>query len=271
MAGQMVQSADGTEVITADAGAGRVIVVLHGGLSDESAWSKVAALLVDRFRVIRIRRRLYRLELPADPVTDYAREVDDVLAVVGSLGQPCLLVGHSSGAVVALETLVKDPKPFAGAALYEPPVMVDEPVGGNALAAARAADAKGRRGKALTIFLRHMVGLSGPVPTVVGLLLPVLPGLRKYVTRQLDDTEAINRLGVRLEAYAGITVPVLLITGARSTRSLLGRSDALAAVLPGVKRAVMPDQAHGATQRDPAQLARLVADFAEQVLPSGDR
>ena len=268
----MVQSIDGTEVITVDEGAGLVLVVLHGGLSDESAWSKVAALMVDRFRVIRIRRRLYRLELPADPSTDYAREVEDVLAIVRSLGQPCLLVGHSSGAVVALETLVSDQGAFAGAALYEPPVMVDGPVGGDALAAARAADAKGKRGKALAIFLRHMVGLSGPLPTVAGLLMPFLPSLRKYVTRQLDDTEAINRLGVRLEAYAQITVPVLLINGGRSTRSLLDRTEALAGVLPRVTRAVMPDQAHGANERDPAQLARLVAEFADQVLsPAGDR
>jgi pimeloyl-ACP methyl ester carboxylesterase len=116
-----------------------------------------------------------------------------------------------------------------------------------------------------------MVGLSGPAPTVIGLLTPVLPALRKYVTRQLDDTEAINRLGVRLGAYAQITVPVLLITGGRSTKSLLDRSDALAAALPRATRAVMPNQAHGATQRDPAQLARLVAEFANQVLlPSGD-
>ncbi len=82
----MVQSADGTEVITVDEGSGSVILVLHGGLSDESAWAKVAARLVDRFRVIRIRRRLYRLELPADPSTAYAREVEDVLAVARTLG-----------------------------------------------------------------------------------------------------------------------------------------------------------------------------------------
>jgi pimeloyl-ACP methyl ester carboxylesterase len=227
----------------------------------------VAALLVDRFRVVRIRRRLYRLELPADPSTDYAREVEDVLAVARSLSQPCLLVGHSSGAVVALETLVKDQGAFAGAALYEPPVVVDQPVGGDALAAARTADAAGRRGRALAIFLRHMVGLSGPMPTIVGMLTPFLPALRKYVTRQLDDTEAINRLGVRLTAYAKITVPVLLITGGRSTRSLLDRTDSLAGVLPRVTRAVMPDQAHGANHRDPAQLAQLVAEFADKVLP----
>jgi pimeloyl-ACP methyl ester carboxylesterase len=106
------------------------------------------------------------------------------------------------------------------------------------------------------------------MPTIVGMLSPFLPALRRYVSRQLDDTEVINRLGVRLDAYARITVPVLLITGGRSTRSLLERTDALAGVLPRVTRTVMPDQSHGANQRDPAQLARLVAEFADQVLPA---
>jgi pimeloyl-ACP methyl ester carboxylesterase len=151
--------------------------------------------LAPRFRVVRIRRRLYRLELPADPLTDYEREVDDVLAVARTLGEPCLLVGHSSGGVVALEAAVRDPEAFAGLALYEPPVVIDQPVGGDALIIARAADTAGRPGKALSIFLRQMVGMSALTPTLVGLVAPFVPAVRKYVTRQLDDTEAICESG----------------------------------------------------------------------------
>ena len=96
---------DPAGVVYADEGRGPVLLVVHGGLSDESAWAKVAAELTPSFRVVRIRRRLYRTELPADPATDFALEVDDLLALAAELAEPVVIVGHSSGAVVALETV----------------------------------------------------------------------------------------------------------------------------------------------------------------------
>lgn len=69
-----------------DVGHGPVIVILHGGMSDESAYEKVAAELTGRFRVVRVRRRIYRLELTPDPATSFDRQVEDVLAVAHAVG-----------------------------------------------------------------------------------------------------------------------------------------------------------------------------------------
>lgn len=261
-------SADGTDVINTDDGHGPVIVILHGGLSDESAYDQVAAELTARFRVVRIRRRLYRLELTADPATTFARQVEDVLAVAHAIGEPILLMGHSSGAILALETLTtqQDPSPFAGAVLYEPPIVIDGPVGGEgALEQTRAALAKGRPDRALTIFLRRMVGLGTPVALLAGAFTRVNKTMRDFVPRQIDDTEAINLLGPRLPAYAEIKTPVLMVIGARSPATLRERSDALAAVLPHVSAEVMRRQGHGANRDSPAELAGLIATFADDI------
>jgi len=144
--------------------------------------------------------------------------------------------------------------------------VVDQPVGGDGLIIARAADAAGRAGKALSIFLRKMVGMSGLTPTLVGLVAPFVPAVRKYITRQLDDTEAINRLGRRLGAYAPITIPVLLFSGDRTPKSLVARTEALANMLPNGRRRVLRKQGHAANLRDPRQLAREIGGFAETVL-----
>ncbi len=106
-------AADGVDVRAIDEGAGPCILVVHGGLSDPSAWSKVAALLTPRFRVIRLHRRRYRLDLDLArcPMTD---EVQDVRAVADAIGRPFVLVGHSSGAVVALEALAAGLPDVAG-------------------------------------------------------------------------------------------------------------------------------------------------------------
>ena len=43
--------------------------------------------------------------------------VSEVLGVTSRFGEPFVIVGHSSGAIVALEALAADPSPFAGAVL----------------------------------------------------------------------------------------------------------------------------------------------------------
>lgn len=267
-------STDGTNVIAIDEGTGPVIVILHGGMSDESAYDKVAAELTGRFRVVRIRRRIYRLELPPDPATTFARQVEDVLAVAGAIGEPIVVMGHSSGAILALETLATnpDPNPFVGAVLYEAPIVIDGPLGGEgSVEQARAALAKGQPGRALTIFLRRMVGLGVPVAQLAGALTLVNKTMRDFVPRQIDDTEAIDRLGPRLPAYAEISTPILLVSGARSPATLKTRTEALAAVLPHATSAVMPRQAHGANNDSPAELAELIATFADDLFtrPAG--
>jgi alpha-beta hydrolase superfamily lysophospholipase len=53
-------------------------------------------------------------------------EVNDVLAVAATAGEPVVLAGHSSGAVVALEAALASPAQVAGMVLYEPPVAVTD-------------------------------------------------------------------------------------------------------------------------------------------------
>jgi alpha-beta hydrolase superfamily lysophospholipase len=60
-------------------------------------------------------------------------------------------VGHSSGAVIALEAALASPASFAGLVLHEPPVAVTMPLGGGALARANEALAAGDAGRALKI------------------------------------------------------------------------------------------------------------------------
>lgn len=59
-------SADGTNVLAIDEGQGPVILILHPGSDDGSSWAKVAARLSSRFRVVRLRRRPYRLAITTD-------------------------------------------------------------------------------------------------------------------------------------------------------------------------------------------------------------
>jgi pimeloyl-ACP methyl ester carboxylesterase len=256
-------SADGTDVRAFDDGQGPVVLILPGGMDDGRSWRRVAARLGPRFRVVRLHRRRYRLDIPTRSPATIAEEVGDVLAVVAAAGAPVLVVGHSSGGVVALEALVAAPASFAGAVLYEPPVVTGPALGGAALARARAARGPGR---AITIFMHEIVGVPSLPARLGGAFIALHPRWRAYVPRQLDDTEAIDRLGVRLDAYAGIEVPTVLLGGDRSPTHLGERLDALARTLPHAEKVVLRGQRHGANVRAPDEVANVVASLAGRVL-----
>ncbi|MEV0380093.1 alpha/beta hydrolase [Nonomuraea sp. NPDC050643] len=266
------RAADGTEARAIDEGGGPPILVLHPGLDDGASWARVAALLAPRHRVVRVHRRRYRPDLTGPPCT-VAQEVEHVLAVASAVGGPMVVAGHSSGAVVALEALVAAPSLFAGAVLYEPPLVIGPPLGGPDGAVhrrARAAIAAGRPGRAMRIFTRDTVRLPGWAALLVGLFVPLVPRMRALAPGQVEDNAALDDLGVRLDAYAGIDVPVVLLGGDRSPAHLGERLDALARVLPRAERVIMRGQGHAAHTKAPDQVAAVIGTLAAKVLPARD-
>jgi pimeloyl-ACP methyl ester carboxylesterase len=249
-----------------DEGAGRPLVVVHPGGSTSSSWSRVAALLARRFRILRFDRRPYRRPGRVAPQITMADEAADVVAIAAAVGEPVLLVGHSSGAIVALEAALSSPSMFFGMVLYEPPVAVTAQLGGEALGRANAALSAGDAGRALKIHLREIVG----APRVLVDLLPLFPPLWRrmtlYAAGQIADDNAIEALGVGIDRYAHLAVPALLVGGARSPRHLRVRLDNLATVLPDVRSVVvLPRQGHLANARAPATLARIIGEFADSL------
>jgi pimeloyl-ACP methyl ester carboxylesterase len=250
-------------------GMGRSILVLHGGMGDLSSWAKVTDRLRDRFRVARLYRRQYRLDVPRK--VTMADETEEVLAAAATLDHP-VLVGHSSGAVLALEALAARPDLFAGGVLYEPPVVVDRPLGGEPVDRARVALAARRPGTAFAIFLRDVVGMRGPTVRAAEFAMNRQGGeIGAKVERQLDDNDAIDALGNRLDAYSKIELPVLLLAGDRSPHHLHERLDTLRSVLPDVQRVTMHGQGHTAERSAPERVAEIVARFADEADPARAR
>src|SRR5262245_35226051 len=201
-----VISADGTRIGYMDEGQAQPIVIVHGGSGDISDWERVAHALTDSFRVVRIQRRLYAHGGRVLAPHTMQREVEDLAALFARIGEPAVLLGHSSGGVVALETALQHQPALAGLILYEPPVAVSRPTGGEALVRARAALARGDASRALTIHLRDIVQL----PWAMVLLMRLTPGWKQMcalMPAQMADNEAIEALGVGIQRYAGLAMP----------------------------------------------------------------
>jgi pimeloyl-ACP methyl ester carboxylesterase len=235
----LVAGADGSPIAVTDEGQGPAVLLLHAGSADRSSWAGADTM---------------------------AAEVRDVLAVSAAVGARPLLVGHSSGAVVALESALAAPVAFAGMVLYEPPVAVAEPLGGEALRRARAALDAGDPDRAITIHMREIARAGRLGVAAMRRVPPVWQVVRGHAAAQIADDEAIESLGVGLHRYARLDLPVLLLGGSRSPAHLRERLDALAAVLPRLDSVVVLEgQGHLANLGAPGEVAEVIAAFADRL------
>ncbi len=279
-------ASDGTGVRAEVEGSGRTILILHPGMDTGKSYARIAAILAKRYRVIRLHRRQYRLDLKADPLhgspCTVADEVAHVLAIVKAIDDPIFLYGHSSGGPVALETLVASPSSFAGAMIYEPASVINSAGSlnlsgdrierngelGEGLKRAREALVAGKPGRALGVFTQIAAGWPGYLANPTAELVALIPAYRTLIPCQIDDLEAMERLGIRLDAYARVNLPIAVVSGEKSPTSNKEMAEAVAGALPIVERMTLKGQGHACHTRDPQQLARVIETFADRVFKS---
>lgn len=171
---------------------------------------------------------------------------------------PVDLIGHSIGGTVALRIAVDLPDRIRSLTLIEP-VMFAASQSGHALdeeLAALAAD--GRMDLAAQVFLDAWGGPGG--------FAALSPGARQLaITRmplvlETDAALAADVHGVlRPGGLEAIAAPVMLIAGTDSPPVIREILETLAARMPDVGRATVPDAGHMAPVTHPNQVAGLVA------------
>jgi pimeloyl-ACP methyl ester carboxylesterase len=257
-------SADGTKIHAADYGAGRPIVIVHGGMGEAAHWEAVGTLLATSYRIVGIERRVYGRSGPPRSPHSMAREAEDVAAVLGQLDEPAFVVGHSSGAVVTLEAALLHPPGLRAVVLYEPPVQAGTALGGDYQRLAEEALARGDADTAQLIFFRDIVGMSDA--QIDRMRSPQWRAGWEYMMtilpRQMEDNRAIRALPLGVDRYREIEVPALLLRGTDSPKHLQVRLTALAAVLPHASVVELPGEGHNANMSSPKMVADAIEAFA---------
>ena len=116
----VVRSKDGTLIAFQKSGTGAPLVLVHGTSADHTRWATVLLPLAGRFTVYAMDRRGRGGSGDTDPYV-IEREFEDVVAVLDSLDEPVNLLGHSYGAICALEAAARS-KNLRRLILYEPPI-----------------------------------------------------------------------------------------------------------------------------------------------------
>ena len=117
---------NGTDIYHEVRGKGAPLLFITGALGDASHFQRVADLLADEFTVVTYDRRgNSRSPRPAGwTATGPGEQADDAAGLLAALSlAPAAVYGNSSGAIMALNLVIRYPEVVRGAILHEPPLM----------------------------------------------------------------------------------------------------------------------------------------------------
>jgi pimeloyl-ACP methyl ester carboxylesterase len=254
-----VTSGDGTRIGYERSGEGPPLVLIHGTTADRTRWAPILPALARHFTVYAIDRRGRGLSGDTEPYS-LEREFEDVAAVVESIPGPVNLLGHSYGALCALEGALRV-KNLRRLVLYEPVARVDEEIYQEGLKERLEAHlARGEREEALVAFLREAAG----VPDEDLAMMRATPAwaARVAAAHTLPREFADGDHEIDPARLAPLRdVPVLLLAGGDSPPLFRAVTDIIHAALPNSRVEVMAGQTHIAINTAPDLFARLVIDF----------
>lgn len=254
-----VISRDGTRIAFERSGSGPVVVLVHGTSGSLKRWAPVLPALQKRFTIVAMDRR-GRGESGDAHAYAHAREIEDVLAVVESFGDPVHLLGHSFGAICALEAALRTPH-VRKLVLYEPPIPLGGPIfpEGTIGKLERLLEADAREAM-LELFFREVNGM--PMAEFERFrATPAWPARVAAAHTLPREMRAVEAYRFDAAQLAGMTRPTLLLLGGSSPPYFKAAIEALALALPEARTLVLGGQRHVAMDTAPDLFVREVAGF----------
>ncbi|WP_217182772.1 alpha/beta fold hydrolase [Streptomyces sp. AC495_CC817] len=250
-------SADGTPIEFSATGDGRTIVIVNGAMSRAVDAGPLAQALADAgFRVITWDRRARGGSGDRSGSTP-DDEVADLAAVIDAAGGADAVLGHSSGAVLALYAASQG-VPTGALFLSEPPIDVDGSGTQTPEFAARLQSLvdDGRPGDAIETFQIEAIGLPREM-VEAGRTNGMLDALAPLAQSTVYDTRLVHRMRRPGADLLDVKRPVTVLRGEQTFPVLITASDWAAAHIPGAELVVVPESVMH--RLDPAATARVVA------------
>lgn len=227
-----VTSRDGTRIAYATQGSGKPLLFVGGAFSDHTTGAELAAELATEFMIVTYDRR-GRGESGDAP--DYAvqKELDDLAALLSVTGEGTVLLGFSSGAMLALES-ARQGTASGPLILVEPPYLLDESRPRPPLdfpARLTGLVEAGRRGDAVELFQADFIGMPRQIVEQLR-HAPFRPGLEAMAQTTAYDAMIAGDLALDPALPRAIRQPALTLAGTDSTPFLLETAMALAGLLP---------------------------------------
>ena len=250
-------SADGTLIAYEQRGEGPTVVIVNGALSLGADAGAIADALVDAgFRAVIWDRRARgdsgdkRGSTPED-------EAADLAAVIDAVGGDTIVLGHSSGAVLALFAASLG-VPIRALFLSEPPLRfgIDEPASDLADRLQRLVD-EGNGEDAVATFQSEGVGLPQEMVDA-GRESGQLATLAPLGQSTVYDVLLTRQVSVPTPEMRAVTQPVTVLRGEQTFPVIITGSDQLAEAIAQAELVVVPESVMH--RPDPVATARVVRE-----------
>jgi pimeloyl-ACP methyl ester carboxylesterase len=257
-----VTSKDGTTIGYDQYGEGPAVILIGGATQHraiDSGTAQLAALLGQHFTVIHYDRRGRGDSSDTQPFA-IEREIEDLEALIDSVGGSAFLFGNSSGAAVAMEAAIRLGGKVKKLAMYEVPYNAERTARQNWRAYRQQIKdllAANRRGDTVVAFM-----------TLVGTPAEMIDGMRHAPfwsmleaiapTLAYDAAFLGDEADVPLDRAAHVTIPTLLMNGGASFPFMQVTAEALAKAMPHAQHRVLDGQTHAVA---PEVLAPMLESF----------
>jgi 3-oxoadipate enol-lactonase len=257
-------SVNGTTLHYEVAGAGQPLLFIHGMCGDASVWADQMRRLPPHFRRVADDRRGHSRS-PLGQIEQRTVELhaDDAAQLILELElAPCLVVGSSGGARIALDLIRRYPRLVRSAVLSEPPAMALAPDGGKAFM------------EQVRPAVEAAVARGGPRAAVDAFFEIVCPGLWRTLSDEKRDIPYRANLpeffgDLTMPPYritpadlAQMRVPSLIVRGSESHPMFRMIAGTLAENMPNATLLELHASGHVTYAEEPAEFASAVESFA---------
>jgi pimeloyl-ACP methyl ester carboxylesterase len=249
-------------------GSGEPVLLISLGPMADSFFPFVSEqVLADSYCLIRYHQRRLDASAPTPAPVSFAEHVADAIALLGHLDfRRVHLVGHSTGAAIALEMAVNHPEVVHSLTLLEPPLL-SVPVAGaflDQLAPALARYAAGDREEAMVAFMTVVCSLDWESCRTQ--IEQHVPGGADQALRNADNffgsyLPALSAWQFGSSEASAITQPMLSVLGTNTHRLFAESHELLQAWFPQIEELRVEGVAHLLHLENPEPVARGIAEF----------
>lgn len=262
----IVTSADGTKIVFYQTGTGPPLVLVHGNGDVHKFWELGGACstLADYCTVYAIERRGRGKSGDASGY-GLEREAEDIAAIVDAIGEPVILLGHSGGALYALEASLRTDN-LRKLILNQPPIaagshdldFIDEVV-----VEMRRLLADGENEQVLVFFLRDIAELT-PDELDNARSSSIWPDMVKAAPVLPRELQAVGDYEFDAARFAAMTTPTLLLTGSETHPLYKDATEAVNDVLPNSRIVTFDGHAHEPMNTAPDRFVNEVLAFIRE-------
>ena len=254
-----VQTSDGGSIAVWIEGYGSPLVLVHGSISDHSAFDPLVGELHSAFTVYAMDRRGFGGS-PDGPGYSADREFSDVAMVVDAVGartgELVVLFGHSWGASCALVAALQLPS-LRALILYEPSLGLQSPPGLLDRIEERLA-AGDDEGAVIEVLESAGMTEDEIAERRAAPNWPDRVATAPTIAREARIEEGWDWQPAQ---FAGLGVRTLFLTGSETTPELAEATSFTAAAIPGSQVHVFAGHGHVAHRSDPAAVANVLKDW----------